>query len=216
MDLIAQVTGAVLAFFASIIGNIFAHDICASADVVCAKIIKAAAALLAPLDPTPTEQEWLADLHERQTVSEKYRHAIGCFLVAPRMRRYAINVPPPLVESAPGFVWVQRKGGVWEGRWRSSAEALAMGYKTKSVKLFATRGHDIDAGQKEIIAATSRELQADQDQWMNDPNYRSRLEAEKETRDRQIKELMALGHTRADAINIAFGLKSAKKEEPQK
>jgi hypothetical protein len=133
MDLIAQSIGAVLAFFCSIIGNIFAHDICASANSVCAKIIRAAADRLAPLDPTATEQEWLADLHERQTVSEKYRHAIGCFLAAPRMRRYAINVPPPLVESAPGFVWKQRKGGVWEGRWRATMEAAEMGWTIKSV-----------------------------------------------------------------------------------
>jgi hypothetical protein len=57
MDLIAQAVAAVLSFFAAIVGNVFAHDICASADRVCAKIIKAAAARLAAFDQASTEQE---------------------------------------------------------------------------------------------------------------------------------------------------------------
>lgn len=168
MDLIAQVIGGILAFFASVIWNIFAHDICASADAVCAKIIKAAAARLAPIDPPTTEQEWLADLWERQTVSDKYRHAIGCYLVAPSMRRYYFKVPPPLIDAAPGFYWASRKNGVWEGRWRSSVEALEKGWKIKSVKLYAMRGHHVDAEDEEFIADTARSLQDEHNQWLKD------------------------------------------------
>ena len=168
MDLIAQVIGAVFAFFASIIGNIFANDICTSANAVCAKIIKAAAARLATFDQTNGEQEWLADLHERQTVSEKYRHAIGCYLVAPRMKSHALNAPPPLLNTAPGFVWVRRQRGVWEGRWRSSAEAIEKGYVVKSVKLYAMSGNRLDANHKEFIIHTACDLQAELNQWLRD------------------------------------------------
>lgn len=167
MDLIAQVVAAVLTFLASIIGNIFAHDICASADSVCAKIIKAAVARLAAFDQDSTEQEWLADLHEHQTVFEKYRHAVGCFLAAPKMRRCALKAP--FVGEAPGLVWIQRpKVGknVWEARWRSSTIAIEEGYALKSVKLWAGYKTDLGAEEKDFLIDVTLELQAEHDNWM--------------------------------------------------
>jgi|SRR5450631_895829 hypothetical protein len=92
MDLVANIIAWILAFFASVLGNILAHDICKSADRSCAKIIRNAASRLAHFDRESGELEWLADLYERQTVSEKYRHAIGCFLIAGKMRREATTV----------------------------------------------------------------------------------------------------------------------------
>ena len=92
MDLIANILSCVLTFIAGVIGNIVAHDICARADTTCSKIIARAAKRLAHFDVETTELEWLADLNERETVREKYRHAIGCYLVAPRMRRQALTV----------------------------------------------------------------------------------------------------------------------------
>jgi len=92
MDLIANIAAWVLAFFASVLGNIWAHDICASADRTCTKIVRGAARRLAPFDQESGEQEWLADLNDRLTVREKYQHAIGCYLVAGKMRRAAIKV----------------------------------------------------------------------------------------------------------------------------
>jgi hypothetical protein len=92
MDVIANIVSVVLTFVAGVIGNIVAHDICATADARCAKIIGRAAKRLAPFDIEATELEWLADLAERETVREKYRHAIGCYLAAPRMRRRAQTV----------------------------------------------------------------------------------------------------------------------------
>jgi hypothetical protein len=82
----------VLAFFASVLGNILAHDICSSADRICTKIIRSAARRLADFDRQDGELEWLADLHDRETVREKYQHAIGCFLVVGKMRRQAMTV----------------------------------------------------------------------------------------------------------------------------
>jgi hypothetical protein len=92
MDVIASIVSLVLTFVAGVIGNIVAHDICATADARCAKIIGRAAKRLAPVDIETTELEWLADLAERETVREKYRHAIGCYLAAPRMRRQATTI----------------------------------------------------------------------------------------------------------------------------
>jgi hypothetical protein len=89
MDLIASVIAAALGFIVSIFGNVVAHDICVSADRTCTKIIRRAAGRLAPLDRQLRESEWLADLYERETVREKYQHAIGCFLIAGKMRREA-------------------------------------------------------------------------------------------------------------------------------
>jgi hypothetical protein len=92
MELIANVISFVLAFFVSVLGNILAHDICVSADRTCGKIIRSAAQRLAPFDRESGELEWLAHLHDCKTVREKYRHAIGCFLVAGQMRRRAQTV----------------------------------------------------------------------------------------------------------------------------
>ena len=172
MDLIAQAIAAVLAFFFGIIGNIFAHDICASVNSICAKIIKAAAARLTPFDRNPTEQEWLAGLQEHQTVTEKYRHAVGCFLAAPKMRRYALEAP--FVREAPGLVWRQRREKVWEARWQSSLRAREEGFVVKSVKLWS--GHSgLTSQEREFIVDVTLKLQGEQDQWMRDnkcPNGR--------------------------------------------
>lgn len=92
MDLIASIVASIVTFVAGLLGNILAHDICASADRTCARIIHTASRRLAPFDCEPVEQEWLADLYERATVREKYQHAIGCFLSAGKMRRQAQTV----------------------------------------------------------------------------------------------------------------------------
>jgi hypothetical protein len=92
MDMISNFVSWILAFFASVLGNIIAHDICVSADRTCKKIISNAAGRLAPFDRESGELEWLAHLHDCETVREKYKHAIGCFLVAGKMRSKAQTV----------------------------------------------------------------------------------------------------------------------------
>jgi hypothetical protein len=82
MDLITNIAASVFAFAAGLLTNILAHDICVSADRVCTKIIRRAARRLAPFDQEPLEVEWLGDLSERETVYEKYRHAVGCYIAA--------------------------------------------------------------------------------------------------------------------------------------
>jgi hypothetical protein len=92
MDLITNVFVSVLTFAAGLLTHILAHDICASADRACTKIIHCAARRLAPFDQQPVELEWLGDLSERATVYEKYRHAMGCYVAAGGMRRRAVTV----------------------------------------------------------------------------------------------------------------------------
>lgn len=206
MDLIAQAVGALLAFLVGVIGNIFAHDICASADAVCAKIVRAAAARLAAFDQASTEQQWLADLEEHQTVTEKYRHAVGCFLAAPKMRRCALA--PPTIEAAPGLVWRQRTNYVWEARWQRSQKAANAGYIVKGVKLFSCVGNILTAEDRQTIVDYTRHLQAEQDRWLYDPNYREQLEMESAEREQRIQELLALGYSRTDAVKMVYSLKT--------
>jgi hypothetical protein len=167
VDLIAQVVAAVLSFLASIIGNIFAHDICASADLVCTKIIKAAATRLARADQAHTEQEWIAGLHEYDTVFQKYRHAVGCYLAAPAMRRCAFETPP-FVEGAPGLYWKLRQNKTWKGRWGAPQKTLEKGFQVKSVKLISIAGNLLTAEDEAFLAETSIELQAELDQWLSE------------------------------------------------
>ena len=208
MDLIAQVIGAILAFFAGITGNIFAHDICASADAVCSKIIKAAADRLAAFDRDSTEQEWLSDLHDYETVFEKYRHAVGCFLAAPEMRRCALETT--LIAEAPGLVWKDRRSAeirYWEARWAASAKAMEHGYMVKSVKIWAgTSRAAMTSEEKDFIVDTTRQLQDEMDRWVNDPAYRMALEARSAKNRQEIERLIALGHTREEAVRIVYPL----------
>lgn len=89
MGLITIILVWIFSTLANLITNVLSNDICASADRVCKKIIQNAASRLASFDRQSFESEWLSDLSERETTSEKYKHAIGCFLVAGKMRRQA-------------------------------------------------------------------------------------------------------------------------------
>lgn len=93
MELLTSILAGVFAFIGGIVGNVMAHDLCVSATAVCSKIIRRAAHRTGtkPLQ-TRYEEEWLADLAERNTVYAKYRHAIGCYLVAGKIRREARKI----------------------------------------------------------------------------------------------------------------------------
>jgi hypothetical protein len=92
MDLMVNIVVSVLTLVASVLTSILAHDICLSANRTCAKIIKRAALRLAPIDQEAVELEWLGDLDERETVWEKYRHALGCYIAAGSMRRRSLTL----------------------------------------------------------------------------------------------------------------------------
>ena len=92
MDVITTIVVWVFTLIAELVTTIFAYDICASADFICAKIIHYSARRLAVFDQEAVELEWLGDLSERETVFDKYRHAIGCYVAAGGMRRRALAV----------------------------------------------------------------------------------------------------------------------------
>ena len=89
MDLIINLHVWLATAIAAVLTNILAHDVCVSANRVCGNIIHRAAKHLANFDQEDVETEWLGQLSEHDTVCEKYRHAIGCYIAAPRMRRRA-------------------------------------------------------------------------------------------------------------------------------
>jgi len=92
MDLITNLLVWLATAIAAVLTNILAHDVCVSANRVCSNIIRRAAKHLAKFDQEDVETEWLGQLSEHDTVYEKYRHAIGCYIAAPRMRRRAQKV----------------------------------------------------------------------------------------------------------------------------
>ena len=102
VDGFTNLVASVVWFGASLLANILAHDICVSADRTCTKIIHQAARRLAPFDQEFGEFEMLGDLSERDTVYDKYRHAIGCYLAAGRMRRRAQTITLAINFRVPG------------------------------------------------------------------------------------------------------------------
>ncbi|WP_316219088.1 hypothetical protein [Bradyrhizobium sp. SZCCHNR2026] len=170
MDLIAQIVAAIVSFLVGIAGNVFAHDICVSADKICTKIIKAAAARLAPFEKGDTEKAWLVDLTEHLTVFEKYRHAIGCYLIAPKMRSFALEMVerPPIVHGASNLVWKRRSLWVWEGRWKCPGP-LGL-FPVKSVKLYSLCGYSIPEEHQSDIIEVTRELDREYQDWLKTAN----------------------------------------------
>jgi len=88
MELLTSILAGLFALIGGIVGNIMANDLCVSATAVCSEIIRRAARQVG-VEPLQAryEEEWLADLGERDTVYAKYRHAIGCYLVSGKIRR---------------------------------------------------------------------------------------------------------------------------------
>ncbi|HVQ69424.1 MAG TPA: hypothetical protein VMT08_18185 [Bradyrhizobium sp.] len=102
MELLTSFLAGIFAFVGGILGNVMANDLCASAPRTCAFIIRRAAKRLGN-HKGRYEEEWLADLSDRETVYEKYNHAIGCFLSAGRIRRQARKVTLYVVYTVPHF-----------------------------------------------------------------------------------------------------------------
>lgn len=102
MELLTSILAGIFAFVGGILGNVMANDLCVSAPRTCAFIIRRAAKRLGR-HKGRYEEEWLADLNERETVYEKYEHAIGCFLSAGSIRQQARKVTLYVVYTVPHF-----------------------------------------------------------------------------------------------------------------
>lgn len=102
MELLTSFLAGIFAFVGSIIGNVMANDLCVSAPRVCTFIIRRAVKRLGK-HKGRYEEEWLADLAERETVYEKYNHAIGCLLGAGRIRTQARKADLHVIYIIPHF-----------------------------------------------------------------------------------------------------------------
>lgn len=128
MDLITNLLGWLATAIAAVLTNILAHDVCVSANRVCSNIIRRAAKHLAAFDQVDFEAEWLGQLSEHGTVYEKYRHAIGCYIAAPPMRRRAQKITLALNLRATGVGMVPLALTLGGGAMYS---AFAVGTKAK-------------------------------------------------------------------------------------
>lgn len=93
MEFLISLLAGVAGFVGGIVGNIMAHDLCNSAQRVCERIVRRAARRLGDEEPQKRyEEEWLADLAERDTVNAKYRHAIGCYFSSGKIKHESRKV----------------------------------------------------------------------------------------------------------------------------
>ena len=102
MELLTSFLACIFAFVGGIVGNVVANDLYISAPRTCTFIIRRAAKRLGK-HKGRYEEEWLADLSERETVYEKYNHAIGCYLSADSIRREARKVTLYVTYIVPHF-----------------------------------------------------------------------------------------------------------------
>jgi hypothetical protein len=110
MEFLTSFLAGIFAFAGGILGNILANDLCVSADGLCSRVIRRAAQRIGDENQQIRyEEEWLADLAERETVYAKYRHAIGCYLISGRIRREARKLVLHVLYFVPryGKVWLK-------------------------------------------------------------------------------------------------------------
>jgi hypothetical protein len=104
MELIISALAAVCAFLGSIAAHFIAHDAYFKAPKYARRLIAHAARKLPPLDRARYEEEWLADLHERDGVLAKLRHAFECVLCARKLAGTVSHRAPQVVQ----FVFSRR------------------------------------------------------------------------------------------------------------
>ncbi len=82
MELILSICSGIGAFFGSIAAHFIAHDAYSRCPRYARKLIERAARELPPFERRRYEEEWLADLEERESVFAKFKHAFECMLCA--------------------------------------------------------------------------------------------------------------------------------------
>jgi hypothetical protein len=110
MEFLISFLAGIFAFAGGIIGNILANDLCVSANKLCTRIISRAAKRVGDdAQQKRYEEEWLADLAERETVYSKYQHAIGCYLISSEIRRESRKLVLHVLYFVPryGKVWLK-------------------------------------------------------------------------------------------------------------
>jgi hypothetical protein len=82
MELILSICAGIGAFFGSIAAHFIAHDAYSRCPKYAQKLIERAVRKLPPFERIRYEEEWLADLNEREGVFAKFKHACECMLCA--------------------------------------------------------------------------------------------------------------------------------------
>ena len=82
MELVLGAISLLGAFLGAIAAHFFAHDAYTRCPKYAQRILRAAIRKLGPVERQRYEEEWLADLYEREGVIEKFEHAIACYFCA--------------------------------------------------------------------------------------------------------------------------------------
>ena len=138
MEFLISFLAGVFAFVGGVVGNILASDLCGSANGTCSRIIKAAAKRTGDeAHQKRYEEEWLADLAERETVNAKYRHAIGCYFISRKIHRESQKISLYVLYFVPRYGKVLLKFNL--SSWLLSVWFAAMGSKIGFIQNNAMR-----------------------------------------------------------------------------
>jgi hypothetical protein len=99
MELIYSALAAVFGFAGAIFAHLVAHDACSRAPRHARTLILRAAARLPAFEKARFEEEWLADLEEREGVFQKFKHAFECLLCARKLAEITKGNAPAYVEA---------------------------------------------------------------------------------------------------------------------
>ena len=103
MELIVWLFAAIGAFLGTVASHFIAHDAYSSCPKYARRLIERAARRLPPFERTRYEEEWLADVEEREGVFAKFKHAIDCLLCARTLSSLSRGRAPAYIEfSLPG------------------------------------------------------------------------------------------------------------------
>jgi hypothetical protein len=98
MELITSAFAAVGAFIGTIAAHFIAHDAYSRCPRYARRLVKWAARQLPPFERERYEEEWLADLEERDGAFAKFKHAFECFLCAHKLSTLAKGRTPASIE----------------------------------------------------------------------------------------------------------------------
>jgi hypothetical protein len=82
MELVITVCGYVCAFIVAVFAHVVAHDACTESPRYARRILERALRRMPAAERARFEEEWLADLRERNGAIAKFRHATECLLCA--------------------------------------------------------------------------------------------------------------------------------------
>jgi len=98
MELIVSLFAAIGAFLGTVAAHFVAHDAYSNCPRYARRLIERAARRLPPFERARYEEEWLADLEEREGVFAKFKHAFDCLLCARTLSSLSRGRVPAYIE----------------------------------------------------------------------------------------------------------------------